>query len=227
MTTFHLKLFAIVFMLIDHIGAFLFPDVMVLRIIGRLALPLFTWFIAEGCRHTHSIRNYAGRLLLIAVVSEFCVDYVHNGSFVMDWGSQSVMLTLLLGVLSIWALQRFGDLAGGAAALFCCSMAQVFLCDYKWYGVALVLLFYYCRNLPLCALGYTALSFLWQWDMLVGWITDDRLNMFWEWPHQLWGLVAFLPLAFYNGKQGPRAKLFFYLFYPVHLLVLGLILYVL
>lgn len=223
MTRFHLKLLAVTFMLIDHIGAFLFPDVMLLRIIGRLALPCFAWFIAEGCHYTHSMRNYAARLLAVAVVSEFCVDFVHNGSFAMDWESQSIMLTLLMGVLSIWAMQKMGDLAGGAVALLCCCMAQVFQCDYKWYGVGLVLLFYYCQTVPARAVGYALLSVLWQWDMLVGWVADGRTNLFLEWPHQLWGLLAFIPLALYSGKQGKRAKLFFYLFYPAHLLVLGLL----
>lgn len=221
MTGFDLKIFAAVVMLIDHIGAYLLPDMMVLRVIGRLALPVFAWFIAEGCHHTHSMGRYALRLAVSAVVAEFCVDFAHNGSFAMDWGSQSIMLTLLLGVLSIWAFQKFGDLGGGAVALLCCSLAQVFLCDYKWYGVALVLLFYFCESLPLQALFYALLSFAWQWDMLVGWITASRLEMFLKWPHQLWGLLAFVPLALYNGQRGKYSSRFFYIFYPLHLLLIG------
>jgi len=221
MTGFDLKVFAAVVMLIDHIGAYLLPDMMILRIIGRFALPVFAWFIAEGCRHTHSMGKYALRLAVSAVVAEFCVDFVSNGSFAMDWSSQSIMLTLLLGVLSIWAFQKLGDMAGGAIALLCCSFAQVFLCDYKWYGVALVLLFYYCKNIPLQAICYAALSVLWQWDMVIGWVTDQRWHRFLDWPHQLWGLLAFLPLAMYNGQKGKYSSKFFYIFYPVHLLLIG------
>lgn len=221
MTGFDLKMFAVVVMAIDHIGAYILTDMMVLRIIGRLALPVFAWFVAEGCRHTHNIGKYALRLAVSAIIAEFCVDYARNGSFAMDWSSQSIMLTLLLGILSIWAIQKFGDLAGSAVALLCCSLSQVFLCDYKWYGVALVLLFYYCKNVPLQAICYAVLSVLWQWDMVIGWVNDGRFHRFLDWPHQLWGLLAFVPLALYNGKRGGRSGWFFYIFYPVHLLLIG------
>jgi hypothetical protein len=223
MTGFDLKIFAAVAMLIDHIGAYLFPDLMILRIIGRFSLPVFAWFIAEGCRHTRSIRNYSLRLAIAAVVAEPCVDFVTTGSFAMDWSSQNIMLTLLFGVLSIWAFQRLGDMAGGAAALLCCSLAQLFNCEYKWYGVVLVLLFYYCNKVSWQAIGYLILSLLWKWDMLIGWITNDQLHYYWEWPHQLWGVLAFIPLALYNGKPGVRSKWFFYIFYPAHLLLIGLL----
>jgi hypothetical protein len=131
------------------------------------------------------------------------------------------MLTLLLGVLSIWAIQKFGDMAGSAVALLCCSLSQVFLSEYKWYGVALVLLFYYCQNIPLQAICYAVLSVLWQWDMIIGWVTDGRFHRFLDWPHQLWGLLAFFPLALYNGKRGGKSGWFFSIFYPVHLLLIG------
>lgn len=221
MTRFDFKIFAAVVMLIDHIGAYLFPDLMILRIIGRMALPVFAWFIAEGCRHTHSMGKYALRLAVTAIVAEPCVDFAKNGTFAMDWSGQSILLTLLFGILSIWAFQRFGDMAGGAVAILCCSLAQVCNCDYKWYGVMLVLLFYYCKQVPLQAAGYVVLSLLWQWDMVVGWITNDQLHYYLEWPHQFWGILAFIPLALYNGEQGPRFKWFFYIFYPAHLLVIG------
>ena len=223
MTGFELKLFAAVVMLIDHIGAYIFTDQMLLRIIGRLAMPVFVWLVAEGCRHTHSMRSYALRLALAAAVAEPCVDFVRNGSFAMDWSGQSIMLTLLLGVLSVWALQSLGEMAGGAVALICCSMAQVLQCDYKWYGVALLLVFYYCRSLPKAAVSYAVFSVLWQWNMLAGWVTDGRWQMFLTRPHQLWGLLAFIPLAFYNGQRGLRCRWFFYVFYPAHLLLLGLL----
>ena len=221
MTGFDLKIFAAVAMLIDHVGAYLLPDLMVLRIIGRFAMPVFAWFIAEGCRRTHSMSKYTLRLAIAALVAEPCVDFVKSGSFAMDWSSQSILLTLLFGALSIWAFQRLGDMAGGAAALLCCSLAQLCNCEYKWYGVALVLLFYYCKPVPLQAFGYVVLSLLWQWDMVVGWITNGQLHYYLEWPHQFWGALAFIPLALYNGKQGVRSRWFFYIFYPVHLLLVG------
>lgn len=47
-----LKIIACISMLIDHIGYVLFPDVTVLRLIGRIAMPIFAFFIGEGCLYT-------------------------------------------------------------------------------------------------------------------------------------------------------------------------------
>ena len=47
-----LKLIALITMTVDHMGLILFDQFILLRIVGRLAFPIFAWMIAEGCRHT-------------------------------------------------------------------------------------------------------------------------------------------------------------------------------
>lgn len=56
-----LKILAMVCMTIDHIGAMLFPQAVWLRVIGRLAFPLFSYCIAEGCRYTRNKARYFGQ----------------------------------------------------------------------------------------------------------------------------------------------------------------------
>ena len=70
MTVFHLKIIAILTMTIDHVGFFFFPDIEVLRIIGRLSFPLFAWLIANGAYHTKNMHAYLVRLFIFALISQ-------------------------------------------------------------------------------------------------------------------------------------------------------------
>ena len=65
-----LKCIAAVLMAVDHVGAILLPEVLVLRCIGRLAFPIFAFFIAEGYAHTRDFWRYFRRLAVFAAVSE-------------------------------------------------------------------------------------------------------------------------------------------------------------
>lgn len=65
-----LKLLALIAMTCDHVGLQLLPQFIILRIIGRLAAPLFAYMIAEGCRYTHDRGRYLGRLLGMAALCQ-------------------------------------------------------------------------------------------------------------------------------------------------------------
>jgi len=66
----HLKLIACMSMLIDHIGYVLFPEAELLRIIGRIAMPIFAFFIGEGCLHTRDRKKYFLRLFVLALICQ-------------------------------------------------------------------------------------------------------------------------------------------------------------
>lgn len=222
-----LKWFAVLIMLVDHIGACLLEVFVlnyygvsplagridnlyfwlsldsVLRGIGRAAFPIFCFLLVEGAVHTRSPRKYLLRLASFALISEIPFDLaLHNQPFY--WETQNVFFTLLAGLLVIQAFQRSpGQEWRGMLALAVLGAAAE-LCgtDYGAIGVAVIAVMYLLRE------RFWAASVL----SLILLVLLARIEIF--------SIPAFLILALYNGKRGRQPKYFFYVFYPVHLLIL-------
>lgn len=226
-----LKKIAVITMLIDHIGAAFFyvftssysggaafagADVMydVLRIIGRTSFPLFCFLLVEGFLHTRSVRAYLLRLLLFALISEVPFDLAFYDA-VWDLKMQNVFFTLLFGVMAMtavrWGAQspveqhskrKLREIAGWGMAAICALAAYILRTDYDARGVLLILILYvlHSRRSFSCLLGYVFMCIA----ML-----------------ESWCFPAFFLIPNYNGERGRGAKYFFYVFYPVHLLLLA------
>ncbi len=204
-----LKIIACLSMLMDHIGVVLIP-LTILRILGRLSFPLFCFLLAEGFRHTKNRRRYAFRLLLCGLMAELPFDLALSGG--LCWQQQNVMLTLLIGFLTLWGMETWGGILPLAAGMLA---AAIFRGDYGCAGVALVVLFHFSREekrlLPGMALCFILMPS--QSLFLLG------LPI----PVQIFGLLALLPIACYSGEKRTNSRTVqwsFYLFYPAHLLVL-------
>lgn len=208
MTGFQLKRLAMLAMTADHIGAVFFPEIPLLRWIGRLAMPVLCFFIGEGLRHTRSPRRYLLRLTGFALLSELPFDLAFYGG--IEWGHQNVYFTLALGLLALWAIQSRG-MEGWLLALTAALAAELLGCDYGMYGVLLILLldrFHRARSEQLAAAALLNLAFF-------GLQT------------QTLSLIALPLLWLYNGKRGRDDRRLFYLYYPAHLCVLGILRFVL
>lgn len=208
MTGFQLKLLAMLAMTADHIGAVFFPEIPLLRWIGRLAMPVLCFFIGEGLRHTRSPRRYLLRLTGFALLSELPFDLAFYGG--IEWGHQNVYFTLALGLLALWAIQSRG-MEGWLLALTAALAVELLGCDYGMYGVLLILLldrFHRARSEQLAAAALLNLAFF-------GLQT------------QTLSLIALPLLWLYNGKRGRDDRRLFYLYYPAHLCVLGILRFVL
>ena len=223
---FHLKLIAICTMFIDHLGYTLFPGDLWLRCVGRVAFPIFCFLIAEGCVYTHDRRKYALRLLAFALLSEIPFNLMNSGA-VWDRYHQNVLWTLLTGALVCWlidwALKNRRALAFVLTALV---MAAAFYLlerlntDYGGWGMLLVVMFYGVHRAP----GGAVSKMIAQ---LFGLTFFSLAAMGGYVSIELWSLVALVPIWLYRGRQGYHSKPFqyaCYAFYPVHMLLLVLVL---
>lgn len=208
-----LKWIACVTMLIDHIGAVFLPGYG-LRIIGRISFPIFCFLLAEGARHTRSPGKYALRLAISAAVSEVPYDLLFYGG--IHWQHQSVMVTLLIGLLTlVWMsrLKRFPFLP----MLLGFGLAELSGGDYGCWGVALIILFAltaeYEQQHWIQLLAMAAIFLL---------MNSTRIPVLGI-PIQLFGLLAMVPIGLYSGRKAtanPWIQRGFYLFYPIHLFIL-------
>lgn len=203
-----LKIIAIITMLIDHIGAVLFPQCYLLRFIGRLAFPIFCFLLVEGFTHTRNVKKYALRLGIFALISEIPFDLaLFNKLF--DFHHQNIFFTLLIGLLVLIGLDKFknNNLVQYFIFLLGMIIAQAFKVDYGCVGIIFIVLFYlyhqYQKLLPF-TISFFFFSFLAS-------------------PTESLSTLAILPIACYNGKRGISLKYVFYAFYPVHLLILHII----
>ena len=211
MTT--LKVIAVISMLIDHIGAVLFPRTYWLRGIGRLAMPIFCFGISEGLHYSKDRMKYLLRMGLWSVISEVPFDLAFNGG--PEFYSQNVMLTFFCAIAGIMVYEAIKNLSpsifmtilGAAGAAAFAYAARFLRTDYGEFGVLLVYVLYFMRPYPTYRLlAAIALVCVFYWMDL-----------------EMVCLPAFLILSRYNGVNGRGLKYLFYFFYPFHLTILALI----
>lgn len=223
MSVFTLKIVAVVTMLLDHIGYA--AGITALRCVGRLAFPIYAFLIGNGLRHTSSPGRYLGRLLLLALLSQ--IPYTLFLYDTVSLQKLNIFFTLALGLAALLALERCPSPAGkllvcGAALALVLGLESVAPLDYGPRGVLLIVALYYCTG-PIATTAVFALVYylpLWETLLL------QQSPPMGQW-RSLWALLA-LPLLFcYNNQPGRSSKVLqwsFYLFYPVHLLVLKFLL---
>lgn len=229
---FVLKVIALTSMTADHIGYMLFPSAEWLRIIGRLAFPIFAYVLAEGCRYT---RNPYRRLIIITALGVICeiVYGIYSGGW---YGNIMLQLAVSVGLLTLLkegkkalfgevvnkknAVIYFASFAFGVvgAGVFCHFVGF----DYGFAGVmtpVLVGLFDF-RSLNPPELLKKLDNFFLRLALFAGALVWLSLSM--RMTVQPWCLLALVPIALYNETPGKiKLKYFFYLYYPLHLLIIA------
>lgn len=190
-------------MVIDHVGAVLFPEQLIFRYIGRLSFPIFCFLLVEGFVHTRNVYKYVMRLGVFAVVSEIPYDLAFRNEL-FNWSKQNVFFTLCLGVAVLYLLkQTKNNLEKAVYIVFAMFFAEMLKSDYGAFGILLIIWFYMLYEDKAWKLAGGAV-----WNLYNG------IGI------QSYGALAMIPIAFYNGKRGMQLKYIFYLFYPLHLLLL-------
>ncbi|MCM1569245.1 MAG: conjugal transfer protein TraX [Roseburia sp.] len=233
-----IKLIAVITMIIDHIGAAvlgryltqtgignimqsgsqealaawmrefygLYATYEVMRYIGRVAFPIYCFLLVEGFFRSRDLRKYSLRLFLFAVISEIPFDLAFNGK-VWYSGYQNVFFELFVGLLTIMGICAVGErirsrflnvLACIGITAAAAMLAEGMALDYGAIGIVCIVLLYSSASNKRRQIIVGALSFCWE----------------------LTAPLAFIPISFYNGKRGLSLKYFFYMIYPIHLLLL-------
>ncbi len=231
-----LKLIAIACMLVDHLGAAVFPEQQWMRMVGRLAFPLFAYCLAVGCFYTHSIGKYALRMALMALICQplYATAFSIQQKMAFDWAHSfyradlifmhymqppvNILFTLTLAILFIWTVRDRRYVLTGLMVLLVWYLQSFF--DYGWKGIALIVMFYALLDRP-------AVSFLWVAAFMCWWgfpslanyaalsqmIRTGESHMY----VQFYAVFA-LPLVYLPLKTRMRIpRILFYLFYPAHL----------
>ncbi len=218
-----LKIIACISMFIDHLSLILWKHNMgvvteldydsiqyyrqlyrIGRNIGRIAFPIYCFLLTEGFRHTKDLRKYIIRLMIMALASEHAFNLM-VGNAHLDNTHQNVFFTLAISLITVTVIHKvkFSDKFSESAktilimgiTLSGCLLAYVLKTDYSYKGVFSVVVIYLLSYSRLASCLGGAISFSWE----------------------PWATPAFIPIFFYNGKRGLKAKYFFYLFYPLHI----------
>jgi len=216
-----LKIIAMISMTIDHIAGSMFGyrltqmtscDITnilsVMRLIGRLAFPIYAFFIVEGFFLTHSRRKYLSRMLIFSLISEIPFDLCFSGKLTLEYQNVGITFSIALMMLILihWVREHSNTSLTWIAAslpimLSFGSLAYATKCDYDIKGIALIYVLYLLRDERFAQTLVGACTLMWE-----------PTSMF-----------AFPLLYCYNGKKGNLPKRLFYWFYPVHMLVLWIL----
>lgn len=178
-------------------------------ILGRIAFPIFAFMVVEGFFKTKSQWKYLRNLLIFAVISEIPYDMFQSAEFVNTW-SQNILWGLALGLFTIMAIDKLKAYIKKRPLWIFVSLLLVALSslgsmlissDYEYYAIIIIYLYYifYDKRLLASGLGYLVII------------------------KEIYAILGFATVLLYNGEKGKQNKIFNYLFYPVHLLIFGII----
>lgn len=209
-----LKIIAIICMLFDHLGDNIFLSQTWMRIIGRIALPLFAFCISEGYIHTKDKKRYLKRLLLFSIISEIPFNLLLNGTIIY-LEHQNVILTFSIAVLSLIIFdkittnkKKISYVFGTFIVLLFAVISLLLKTDYNLFAVLLVFIYYVFNSK-----GNNIRN-------IIGTVYQVLLRNVGIY---IFGALSCIPIFLYNGKKGKGIKWLFYIFYPGHMLIIYLI----
>ena len=208
MSSFILKLIAIITMTIDHLGYVVYGKISWMNYIGRLAFPIFAWQISLGFQKTKDVKLYAFRLLISAIITQpiYMLYMTSIGASMVNM-SLNVIFTLLAALICLMIIEK-SKVIGTVLSIFILGIADIFKFEYGIYGILVVLIFYLFRNNKVLLILMQALN-------LFGYYLFEHGTV------QIYSIISILMIVLsYNNQKGKSLKYLFYLFYPLQFLIL-------
>lgn len=234
-TSMSLHLMAMALMLCDHLWGTVIPGNDWLTCIGRIAFPIFAFLLVEGYFHTRNLKKYTFRLLLFAVLSEIPFNLA-MGSSILYPVHQNVLWSFLISICLVHWNEKAKNtgktwlrvLVGLATILIACISGLIAMVDYYHAGILTVLVFYFFRQRKWWSF---IAQFVCLWyiniEMLGGFAYEIQIGeQVCCFVRQGFALLALIPIWLYRGRQGYHSKALqwiCYAFYPLHLLILGIL----
>ena len=206
-----LKYIAFISMLIDHVNnalitpflngkGFLLHLSNLFSILGRIAFPIFVFFIVEGFFKTSNRKKYLITLLLFGVISEVPFDMFTSKVF-FDPYWNNIMFTLALCLITIWIIDAVKDKISNKVLWYSisivvvgisCAVAMALSLDYDYHAIIVAYIFYIFYDKPILGAGLGYLSII----------------------KELYSCLGFAMTVTYNGERGKQNTGINYLFYP-------------
>lgn len=234
MTSFALKIIAMITMLIDHSGDAYFKRNTAMNFIGRIAFPIFAFQITEGYTHTKNLKKYFLRLFIFALLSQIPF-WLFESTFTSNF-TLNIFFTLFFGLLAIFCYDKLVNskfivvknekintilkiIFGILPAIIFGIIAELAKFDYGFFGIAIIFIFYIFRNKKL------TMSIIFILACIIKYFIEYLKygNIIFYSLITTFTISSIIFILLYNGKQGKKIKYFLYAFYPVHLLILFLL----
>lgn len=201
-------------MLIDHLGVTFFPEVSVMRMIGRLAFPLYCFFIVIGLSRTRNQKRYLKRILFIALISQIPYNLVFPSL------GLNVVFGLLVGAILIYIYEKYNSVFKWVLITGICTVVIVFndYISYGIYGVLLCLVYYFLKEKAFKLVGaHIILNLMFNYQQTGSLISGQMLSV-----------LGTLIIIWRNKLPSmPVPRKFYQAFYPSHLLLVGILSYLL
>lgn len=213
-------------MLIDHVGLFFWPEVLILRIIGRLSFPIFAWLAANGARRTRNKFKYSGRLLAAAFLTQ-PLYYLTNRQIGNNDIHLNIFFTLFLGLLAIFAIEKFKfSVLKAVSVLIIVILAIIVKVDYGAMGILSIVFFYIFYKSKLFTFISQFIIFgAWYLWLFLGLLYSNQMSL--EKLSYLIQPIAIFSMIFifmHNNKEGRKMKWLFYAIYPIQYVIFYVIL---
>ncbi len=256
MTSFVIKIIAIISMLFDHSSDILIGQTSILNVLGRIAFPLFAFQLVIGYSHTSNFKKYFLRLLGFAIISQIPYSIMSN-IVVGSYFYLNIFFTLAFGILAMYILDfklediyllfnKFNLSATKTTSsnnvnhslnilliiskliLISCilAIAQFFNFDYQAWGIILILTIYLFYKPSKDIKNNLSFAFIYSLVCITRFIPYfSTLPLNWLIAEIMFTILPVIFMILYNGNKGKSLKYFFYLFYPLHLIILEILHY--